>query len=405
MRLPLRGVAHLVAATLLVVGPVSASAQVPAFNQLEEQVEPLYVGWIFTPTFATGANWDNNLLLLDAGDNVLRDYGIPVSPSLSLAYRGRRTTLTSSYGSAFHFYREITELNSSQQGVFALLQHRATPRITVFVQQDFNQAPSTDVLTLPGLPFYRVGTRASSTQAGLAATLARGTVLDLTYTLGSVAFDFDEQAGIQLEGGHAHRGSVALSRAVSPRLSLGGRYELQHAILASGADRFNIQNGVVTGEYRVTPQTTITAELGVASLDAGQRQRSRVGPAVGATISRRAALATMTFAYHRAFIPSWGFGGTFQNEEWLLSVRVPFARNRAYLQSRAALLNSDALDSGQPGLRSVWLGGALGYRATRWLSVEGYYDGSGQDTNRPGGDRRRDIIGFRIVTSKPMKLR
>jgi hypothetical protein len=84
---------------------------------------------------------------------------------------------------------------------------------------------------------------------------------------------------------------------------------------------------------------------------------------------------------------------------------VPFVRNRAYLDTRAALLDSDPLDSGQPGLRSLWFGTALGYRATRWLSVEGYYDASGQDTSRPGGDRRRDIIGFRIVTTKPMKLR
>ena len=404
MRLP-RRVAPLISAILLAVATVSARAQVPAFNQLEVQDEPSHVGWIFTPAFATGASWDNNLLLLDPGDNVLRDYGIPISPALSLEYRGRRTTLVTRYDSAFHFYRDITELNSSQQGVFARFQHRASPRVMVFIQQDFNQAPSTDVLNLPGLPFYRVGTRANSTQAGLAATVARGTVLDVTYTLGAVAFNFDERAGIQLEGGHAHQGAVALSRAVSPRLSVGGRYELQHAILASGSDRFNIQNGVFTGEYKVTPQTTITAELGVSSLDPGHNQSPRVGPALGATISRRAPLATMTFAYHRAFIPSWGFGGTFQNEEWLLSVRLPFARNRAYVDTRAALLNSDPLDSGQPGLRSLWLGTALGYRATRWLSVEGYYDGSGQNTSQPGGDRRRDIIGFRIVTAKPMKLR
>jgi hypothetical protein len=46
----------------------------------------------------------------------------------------------------------------------------------------------------------------------------------------------------------------------------------------------------------------------------------------------------------------------------------------------------------------------IGYRVTRWLRLEGHYDHSGQDTNRPGGDRHRNIFGFRIVTAKPMKL-
>ena len=400
----LRHAASLVAAAILVVSPVTVAAQVPAFVQLVEPSEPQNVGWIFTPSVATGGSWDNNLLLLDARDDVLGDYGIPISPALSLEYRGRRTTLAARYGTAFQFYREVTELNSSQHGVYVRLQHRATARVTVFVQEDFNQAPSTDVLNLAGVPFYRVGTRASSTRAGLAATVARDTVLDLAYNLGSVAFNFDERAAIRFEGGYSHQGSVALTRAVSPRLSIGGRYELQRAILADGADQFNIQDGGLTSEYRATPLTTITASLGVSRLDAGLQHRSRVGPTVGASVSRRSRLATMTFAYHRAFLPSWGFGGTFQNEEWLFSARVPFARNRAYLDTRGALLNSDALDSGQPGLRSLFVGTALGYRATRWLNVEGYYDGARQDTDRPGGDRRRHIIGFRIVTTKAMKL-
>jgi hypothetical protein len=228
MRLRQR-VAPVLAATLLVVGPVAANAQEPAFNELEVHDAPLHVGWIFTPAFSTGASWDNNLLLLDPADNVLRDYAFPVGPALSLEYRGRKTTLVTRYDSTFNFYREITELNSSQQGVFARLQHRASPGVTVFVQQDFNYAPSTDLLNLPGVPFYRVGTQANSTQAGIGATVARNTALDVSYTLSSVAFNFDERAGIQQDGGRAHQGSVAVSRALSGHLTIGVRYDLQHA--------------------------------------------------------------------------------------------------------------------------------------------------------------------------------
>ena len=39
---------------------------------------PTYPGWIFTPSLATGGTWDDNLLLADSNDLVLRDYATPV---------------------------------------------------------------------------------------------------------------------------------------------------------------------------------------------------------------------------------------------------------------------------------------------------------------------------------------
>ena len=99
-----------------------------------------------------------------------------------------------------------------------------------------------------------------------------------------------------------------------------------------------------------------------------------------------------------------GIRGTFQNQELFVTLRVPFARNQAYVEGRATLLDAEAL-----AVRSAESALALGRHRARISShavaaLRGVYDLSGQDTNRPGGDRHRNIVGIRIVTAKPMKL-
>ena len=84
---------------------------------------------------------------------------------------------------------------------------------------------------------------------------------------------------------------------------------------------------------------------------------------------------------------------------------MPIASNRVYVESSLSWFNNDSLVIGQPSLRSMWLSASGGYRASRRMTVEGYANRSTQDAQRPGGNVTGTVIGFRVVISKPMRIR
>jgi hypothetical protein len=395
MRIALRVLLAVVAA----MAPATADAQ-----RLTEERQ--VAGWIFTPAVRFGGAWDNNILLADPDSNPPSDYATPVSPSATLDYRGRRTRLSSGYDGSFLMYQTFGELNSSEHRVRGVLEHRATPRLMVFTEGDWARVPTTDALVLSGIPFFRIGSRMASAGGGFESTLARHLVMRGRYTLRRVDFEEDDEfVNANLLGGHAHEVGVSLNRAVSARLTVGTEYELRRAIITDLDDRVNSHTASGTVQYALTPATTVSGLLGVSRLDAGLLHEPRTGPAVRAGIIHRARLLVLSASYQRSFIPSFGFGGTFQNEEWQGNVHVPFARNRAYVDGSVARFNNDPLvENQQPSLRSVWLSGTLGYRFTRWLSMEGFYSQSDQSSQRAGGDLGRRQVGFRMHATKPMKL-
>jgi hypothetical protein len=388
-------------AALLLSASMAVSARVSAQSSPTDEGTP---GWIFTPSVSFGGMWDDNLLLAHEGDNPPSDYGTPINPSGALDYTGRRVRFSSTYGGTFVVYRSLTELNSSQQQFTALMEARPARRLTMFVREGFAMAPTTDTLELAGVPFYRIGSRHNVVSGGIEAAVMRRAALSAVYSLSTVSFAEDEREAIGLQGGLAHEFLVSLSHAVSERLTLGGEYQVRRAVLSEGEDRFNIQTGSATFAYQVTPTVSISGLGGIARLGAGLTHDARMGPAVEAAITYEPRRATLSAAYQHTFIPSWGFGGTFQNQEWMGTVIVPFARNRAYLNGTITRYDAESLEIGQPSLQSWFLSSTVGYRATRWLSVEGYYGRAQQDSQVAGGARRRNEIGFRVVATKPLKL-
>ncbi len=334
---------------------------------------PTYPGWIFTPSIATGGTWDDNLLLAHSEDVVLRDYATPVQPSLRLDYRGRRTLWSSSYDSSFLMYRDVSELSSSDQAIDIRFRQLVTRDLTLFGHESFARVPTTDAFTLGGIPFSRVGARTNDLGAGLELRLSPTTMLELGYTHTAVDFESPRLLATPLAGGYAHQGSVSLERQLSSQFTLGAEYHLRQAVLEDGDDRFNIHDATITAQYQLTPNMDLSGFAGVSRIGAGLEHSEQTGPSVGLTISRQLTRAALISAgYQRTFIPSWAFGGTFQNQELFATLRVPFARNQAYVEGRATLLNAEALQAGEPSLRSLWFGTVLGYRATRWLRFEGY---------------------------------
>ena len=362
-------------------------------------------GWILTPSIGVGGSWDDNVLLATAGSDPQGDYGTPITPSGSLEYRGRRTRLSSAYAGSFLRYRTLTGLNTSEHGIRTTVNHRATSRLTLSADQSFTQAPTTDALKLAGLPFYRVGSRTHAVGGGFEAAIARGTVLRSGYALRSVRFDADPETESVLQGGHVHEALVRVGRALSRRLTTGLQYQVHRAVLARGADTFQTHTAGVTAQYDVTPLVTVSGLLGVARLGGGLTHEGRTAPTIAADVTSRARRAILSASYERSFIPSFGFGGTFQNEGLRGSVRVPFARGRAFTDSNATWSNSQPLERSLPGLRATAFSQSIGYYATRWLRGEGFFVRSQLDTRFAGGNVRRNQAGFRLVAEKPVKLR
>jgi hypothetical protein len=396
------------AVSMLVVSPSSVDAQGTA-----APTQPAAPGWIFTPSIAFGGSWDSNVLLVNPGTNPPADYGSPISPSASLDYTGKYTRFSSGYYGSFVRYFTLDDLNSFQQSLRAMVEHRVSAKYKLFGQESFNAAPTTDVLQLAGVPFYRIGSRSNAAGGGFQAELSRHNSLRGVYTLRSVAFDLNRLSENQLQGGHAHELTFAFDHSLSRRLLVGGEYEFTRAIVNGTSflgtrgpeDRFNMQTGSLTAQYQAGSSTTLSGGVGVSQLGAGLTHEARTGPQWRAAIAHRVGRGLVSASFRRSYIPSFGFGGTFQNEQWMTNVHAPLGHSRAYVDGGISWLNNDPLDGNQPSLHTAWLSSSIGYYATRWLTLEGFYGRTQQDSQLAGGQLERNQLGFRVLAAKPVKLR
>jgi hypothetical protein len=107
--------------------------------------------------------------------------------------------------------------------------------------------------------------------------------------------------------------------------------------------------------------------------------------------------------YSRSLLPSYGFGGTHQNEELTASLQLPLTR-ALYARTAVSWLRNEPLTAG-PKLRTVAASAAIGYSVSSWMGIEGFYDRASQQIDRPGGRVNRRRAGVQIVTQAPMRIR
>jgi hypothetical protein len=382
-----------------------AEAQQPAPGSGPVET-PSHAGWVFTPGFAAGGAWDDNVLLRGPGHQGPGDYVSPLSPSASLDYRGRRTRFSAGYDGSFLIYRTLRELNSFDQRARVRFDRRATRRVSFFAEDHLTLAPTTDLLQLAGVPFYRIGSRVNAAGGGLEAQATRRLAVRGLYTLRSVAFEpASAELAQNLRGAHEHEVLVAVTQALSPRLALGGEFTLRRARIAGLPEPVTIRGGSGVASYQLAPRLAVRLGAGYAALSGGLVDERRHGPTWHAGLTHAGRRAVVSADYRRTYIPSFGFGGTFQNEEWQASVRVPFAADRAYMEGSITWHDNDPLSLGEPSLRTLWLALSAGYALARWIRVEGYYGRTEQDSQRAGGRLGRHELGFRVITARPIPLR
>jgi hypothetical protein len=360
-------------------------------------------GWTFTPSILYQGAWDDNVLLRGEGDEAPRDFLNILNPKADVTLLGRRGQLDASYDGAFLFYRQLETLNSYDQHARTTARRLITPHVALFVTDTFAAVPTTELVQFIAVPFIRTGSQLNDLRSGVEAALTKYTSMKVSYNFQWVKFDRDDPLAPLLRGGHSHGATLGLRHAISEDTTLVADYDVQHAIVVANGT-FDVQNADIGIERKLSELTRLFLAAGVARVGVTDFGPARTGPAIRAGISQQYQRAALDLAYSRSYVPAFGFGGTYQNEEITASVRLPLSQ-RFYTNSSASWRRNEPLTRGDLSLASAWVEGVVGYAVQPWVRLEAFYSGSHQTIDQPGGKRGRTRAGFQIVTVKPLRVR
>lgn len=420
----------------LISAPATAQQRAPV---VDPNTPP---GWVVTPTIAVGQTFDSNVSLNPHGTGIIDDYLTAVSPSLGLGYRGRRTDFEALYLGSYDFYREVSQFDAANQRANIELKQRLSRRLNLFARDNLAITPTTEDLATGVAPVVlrRRTTRFNDFRGGVETVFSSKTTLSTAYTSQWITFARDEEVAPLLRGGHSHGAEVTLRRALTPHVALSGDYTYQRAIVNNGGDQFDVQNAGATLDVELSRSFSAFAEGGYAWLSPGREQPRHDAPTFRVGLGWQHPRANWDVQYGRAFLPSFGFGGSVQNEELAGTLRVPF-NPRVTLTARASVRENDPLRNagvvppptvieglGVPlsgtsanlplvaptelppsgldtSLRSISAQTSLVFLATRWLRLEIYGSHSFQDSQVAGGQISRTRAGVQVSTSRSMRVR
>lgn len=364
--------------------------------------EPQPAGWRITPSLAAGATRDDNVLIQGVGDNLASDHTMLLRPGAAVDYRGRLTQVSSSYTGAFQHYNTFDSLSSFDQSEQISVRRRLSPRQNLFVDQSYSAQPTTAFSGIIGVPFLRIGSRVFNLRGGGDVAFTKRTSLSGAFQFERISFDEEPTSGRAVIGGRAHGGTLEVRHRLTPRATLLGAYDLERAGVVTGS-RFAVQNAWGGGEYALSDTMRVTGALGLSRLDASDLGVGASATAVRLEFSRRVQATRIDASYNRSFLPTYGVAGTLSNEELTMRVVAPITR-RFYADGVWTWRDNASLLLNEPGLRSTWLAGAIGYAPQPWVHLEGVYNGLRQENGRPGGRLRRHQLGFQIVTTKSLRI-
>jgi len=385
------------------VGLVAVAAAPVAAQAIETATAVPGLGWTITPSVLANTTWDDNPLVRGTGDLAPNDLVNVLNPRLDLDFRGRRGEFTGNYDGAFRMYRELSDLNSYDQDASVSGRRLLTKHLSIFARNQYTVAPTTEQLELVGVPYIRTGSKNEFFAGGVDAALSKRVTLIGTYNFQIVRFQQAQPLSFQLVGGHSHGASVLVRRVMTDRISLTGSYDLQVATVGGINDAFEIQSAEAGVERRLSDHVRLAVAGGLAHLSTNATGPARTGPSITASLMRQFQTGTVDVAYSRAFVPSYGFGGTQQNEEVRTNARVQLGR-ALYTQGSLAWRRNEPLILGTKKLKTFAYEASIGYKLAPWVGVEGFFDSSAQRLDLPGGTSDHHRIGAQIVTTKPMRI-
>jgi hypothetical protein len=387
----------------LLFAPCAARAQDSNFTPVPGASVQATPGWVLTPGVAVGTGWDDNVLVR-GGDNLTPgDVLNTISPRAALTFNAPRTQMATNYDGAFLMYRELSQLNSYDQRASFYVRHLLTKHVAFFVRNTTAFVPTTELAEFVAVPFIRTGSHLEDLRGGVEAALTKFTSLTGSYDFQMVDFNQDAPGASNLQDGHSHGVSLNVRHLLDAHLAMTADYQYQHAALREN-QQFDIQNGWFGVDYQVSESTHLFAAGGISRLFVTLSQTNRTGPAWRLGLARSLSTAALDVHYSRSFVPSYGFGGTMQNEEATARVRFPLGR-RVSGSTAFSWRRDDPLTIGELPLRSFWVEGSVGYAATPWVRIEGFYAGTQQTIQRAGGTLGRNRAGVQVVTARPVRMR
>ena len=187
------------------------------------------------------------------------------------------------------------------------------------------------------------------------------------------------------------------------RLTLGGEYALRFAHIDDDSRDMTFNDAGGSFTFVAAPRTKVFGRGGVSTMFDRLAQERHTGPYFGMGIEYAAEHATVGARFDRQFLPSFGFGGSNQTQELGAYVRAPLAR-RVYSNGSFTWRHAIPFLASSIEADTYWLRGSLGYRAARWMNVEGFYLFGRHDPIEVGGDVTRHRIGVQVVLMQPMRI-
>jgi hypothetical protein len=366
-------------------------------------------GWTFTPTLGFAESYDDNISLFGRGsaEEQNDDYIATIFPAADLHYAGKHTTVDMGYRGSFLNYRTFSILNRWDQRARVEVRRQETARMKWFGRASAAMMPTTDLIELGGIPFRHTGARTADGRGGFAYTFSAKNSLTHSVNYQVVDFDRSEDVSAILRGGRVLESMNGWRHKIDSRLALGADYSFRRAIVVGDEQAFNIHTTEMAADYELSPLWSFSGGAGVVYLQETAETSARTGPAWRVRIDRHRAGRTFHAAYIRSYIPSFGFGGTIQNQEIGVGYRTPlFGSRRFYMDNSAVFRDNQPLTHTleQLPLRSLRTYSTFGWEPQGWMRLEGFYSRVQQSSLRAGGQLSRNRIGFQIVTSKPVRM-
>jgi hypothetical protein len=397
--------ARLAAAIMMALCASQAAVYAQGQQQAAEIDSFRLPGWSFTPSVAAGVLHDSNVALAVPRASVGETQGdtlFNIVPSGRLEFLGRRTQFSASYRGFLRRHMEVDGLDGFDQRASAGVTRGVTRRLSVFAQNSFTDAPTTDDVEVNGAPFRRTGARTNTFAAGADYRLSRRSTLTSRYLQTWVAFD---RPDLFLTGGRVHGLLNQLGYQLSERLSLGGEYAFRTASLNEGSRDLSFHEAGGVLRLTVGPHTTGSAAAGFSTLHDRTADVTRTGPYVRLGITHELRHATLGAGFERQFVPTFGFGGATNSRQLRGYVLMPLGRTRVYTQTSATWGHSVPFEQDVLELDTITLRSTVGYAFTRWARGEALYPYTRQDSIITGGEVDRHRIGVQFVVAQPMRIR
>lgn len=357
-----------------------------------EPIEELPAGFYVTPFFSVAELYDDNIF----SSSSLResDFISRFTPGIEAGYRSVPLTLLGRYSFDAEIFADHPELNDAQARQDASIEFRylPTPLLTLSFDGGFVETQRTEEIN--------VGT---GIQGGRARTQSFSLSPSVTYqfdprTTGAGGYTF---TNTEVSGGvttDTHTVNLGLNRQITPRDT--GSLGYSYAQFVFDSDETITSHVVTLGwTHQLTPLTSITLLGGPRFTDGS------VDPEAAASIRHQLDRGEVSFTYSRTLNIVAGETGVVKTERFAGAASYEVLR---FLVVSVEPSFSKSEDEASETTRVYQMNLNATYQLAKWLFLEGSYQFSLQDTNRPGAgndeDFDRNVFLVRLIFTNTYRV-